>query len=592
MSGKRVEIIGSLVGLVLFTIALLVLRHALRGHHYHDIMLQLRSIPSPRIAAALLFTLLSYFALTLYDMLALRYIKHPIAYPKVAFTSFVTYSMSHNLGFSLFTGGSIRLRLYSAWGLSTLEISYLMTFGVITFWLGYLTSGAATFLLRPLAIPPQITLPFESTFPIGLVFLTILGFYFVWVLYIKRPVNIRGWKFEIPSSWITGSQVGVGVFDWLMASMALYLLLPADAGFTYDRVLGIYLLSQIAGLASNVPGGLGVFETVFILLAGSQAPADALVGSLLAYRLVYYLIPLFTAAISLAVYEFIRRKEEIRQLAVGVTRWVPGFMPYVLSVTVFLSGVILLISGSTPPVPIRMVWLERILPLPVIEISHFFGSILGLWLLILARGLQRRIDAAYHLSLLLLASGIVASLLKGVDYEEAGILAVMMLALLPSKSYFYRKSSLLTKSLSPTWIAAILVAVVATVWLAVFSFKHVLYRHELWWQFSFAGDAPRSIRAAAGGTGGRIGGGTFSITAPRDSPAEASQERGPRQNSANCVLVWEYRGPSGVIGRQGAVIQPEWQGLLNVWDYGAKLGGSGGPGRAEGRMERIDLAIP
>jgi phosphatidylglycerol lysyltransferase len=169
-----------------------------------------------------------------------------------------------------------------------------------------------------------------------------------------------------------------------------------------------------------------------------------------------------------------------------------------LAVTTFLSGVVLLFSGATPAVPQRMLWLERFLPLPVIEISHFTGSILGIGLLLLARGLQRRIDAAYLLSVILLSGGILVSLLKGFDYEEAIILGVMLAILLPARPYFYRRSSLLGRSLSPAWSAAVLIIIVSSAWLVFFSYKHTDYARELWWQFSLQGDAPRSLRALAG----------------------------------------------------------------------------------------------
>jgi phosphatidylglycerol lysyltransferase len=499
MNRKIAEILGSLIGLVLFCAALWVLHHVLQNHHYHEIVAELRAIPFHRLALALMFTLFSYGALSCYDMLALRYIKHAIAYPRVAFTSFITYAVGHNLGFSLFTGGSIRYRLYTAWGLSTLEITSLITFGVITFWLGYLSAGATVFILRPLSIPTQITLPFGTTLPIGILFLLVLAAYFAWDVFIRKDIKIRGWHFAPPPIGITLSQVLIGFFDWVVASAALFILLPAATGLSYDRVLGIFLLSQIAGLASNVPGGLGVFESVFLLLAGPVASPPAVVGALLAFRIIYYLIPLSIAAISLASYEFVRRREQLKRLAKGVGRWVPIFAPQILSFTTFLSGVVLLFSGATPAVPERMIWLQKFFPLPVIEISHFLGSILGLGLILLARGLQRRVDAAYVFSGALLIGGIIVSLLKGFDYEEAIILSIMLLALLPSRQYFYRKSSLLGRTFSPVWIAAVMVVIISSLWLALFSYKHLNFSHQLWWQFSFeGGDAPRSLRAMAG----------------------------------------------------------------------------------------------
>jgi phosphatidylglycerol lysyltransferase len=165
-----------------------------------------------------------------------------------------------------------------------------------------------------------------------------------------------------------------------------------------------------------------------------------------------------------------------------------------------LSGAVLLISGATPTVPDRLDWLELLVPLPLLEASHFVGSLAGIGLLLLARGLQRRLDIAWWLTALLLIIGIVASLLKGVDYEEALILGVLLAGLLPARAVFYRKSTLLDEPFTAGWVVTIAVVLLSTFWLGLFSYKHVDYAHELWWQFSFddTGDASRFLRAMVG----------------------------------------------------------------------------------------------
>jgi phosphatidylglycerol lysyltransferase len=155
-------------------------------------------------------------------------------------------------------------------------------------------------------------------------------------------------------------------------------------------------------------------------------------------------------------------------------------------------------SGATPAVHSRLAWLKEILPLPILEISHFLGSLAGVGLVLLARGLQQRLDAAYHLTVALLSAGIVFSLLKGFDYEEATVLAVMLAALLPCRRHFYRKASLINERFTLRWIAAIILVLLGSVWLGIFSHKHIEYAHDLWWQFAFAEDAPRLLRASVG----------------------------------------------------------------------------------------------
>ena len=178
--------------------------------------------------------------------------------------------------------------------------------------------------------------------------------------------------------------------------------------------------------------------------------------------------------------------------------WVPALVPHVLSITTFVGGVILLFSGATPELRGRVAVILRFLPLPVIEISHFLGSLAGMGLLLLARGLQQRLDAAYILTAALLTFGIVLSLLKGFDYEEAVALLVMLGALLPCRRYFYRKASLFSQPLTLAWVEAVLLVLLGSVWLGLFSYKHVQYSGELWWRFALSGDASRFLRATVG----------------------------------------------------------------------------------------------
>jgi phosphatidylglycerol lysyltransferase len=159
---------------------------------------------------------------------------------------------------------------------------------------------------------------------------------------------------------------------------------------------------------------------------------------------------------------------------------------------------VLLASGATPAASGRLGLLADVLPLSVVEVSHFVGSVVGAALLVLARGLQRRLDGAWAVTVALLVVGIAASLLKGFDYEEAILLALVLAALLPCRRQFSRRASLLDEPFSVEWVAAILLVVVGIGWLLLFSYKHVEYSRDLWWQFELSGEAPRSLRASVG----------------------------------------------------------------------------------------------
>ncbi len=513
---ERLRHLAPLAGVVLFGLALWALHHALRNVRYHDIVLALRELPRSRVGLALLTTAFGYGALTLYDTLACRYVGHPLPYRQTAFASFVGYAFSHTLGVPLVSGGAIRLRLYSAWGLSAAEVGGILAFNGLTFWLGFAALGGSVLLVRPPRIPPELGLPVHSLRGVGAVLLLLVIVYVALGVIRKTPITVGGRAFPVPSPRIVGPQLVVAVLDWTAASLTLWALLPTSTHLPLPTAIGAFILAQTAGLASHLPGGLGVFETAIVLLVCPPLDAHEVAGSLIAFRAVYYLLPLILAALALGAYELSRRQPVFRRVALLVEDWGSAVVPQVLSLAAFASGGILLLSGAAPAVPSRIARLGQVVPVPLLELSHFLGSLAGIGLLVLARDLQRRIDAAWLLTTVLLGSGTVLALLKGLDWEVALILAVTLAAFLPCRPEFYRRTALLGERLSPGWTAAVLLVVGGTVWLLVFAHRHVEYAHELWWQFELAPSAPRSLRATTGAVVAGIAVGVWMLRRPVD----------------------------------------------------------------------------
>ncbi|MHB8839620.1 MAG: bifunctional lysylphosphatidylglycerol flippase/synthetase MprF [Gemmatimonadaceae bacterium] len=491
---------GVLAGALIFCLALWTLHHELATLHYRDIRLAVRAVPNVQLLLGLAFTALGYAALVSYDWLAVRYIQHPLATRRVAFVGFVAYALSQSLGFPMLLGGSLRYRFYSAWGLSSADIALTVGFNAVTFWLGVLSVGGAVLLIDPHAAPELLGLPVASLATIGALLLVLVAGYLVASAVRRAPLRALGWEFALPRPPLSFAQVFVSSLDWVAAGAVLFVLLPKDHPVPFGAFLSAFLLAQVVGLASHVPGGIGIFESVIVLLMKDEIPAAGLVGALLAYRVVYYLVPLGSALALLAANELARARHGIARAAQVAGRLVPGVVPSMLAVTTFMSGTILLFSGATPGVHSRLRLLADVFPLAVIEFSHFTSSLAGVALLLLAWGLQRRLDAAWWLSSAVLVVGIVASLLKGGDFEEATFLALTLIALLPARRHFYRRASMTSDVFSPGWAAAISLAVGATFWLGLFAFKHVDYSGDLWWQFAVRGDAPRFLRASVGVT--------------------------------------------------------------------------------------------
>ncbi|HKW46466.1 MAG TPA: bifunctional lysylphosphatidylglycerol flippase/synthetase MprF [Gemmatimonadaceae bacterium] len=210
----------------------------------------------------------------------------------------------------------------------------------------------------------------------------------------------------------------------------------------------------------------------------------------------HYLPISIIAALIIAAMIYWQLREPVDRLVRLGGTMAAAVVPRMLAITTFLAGTILLFSGATPPIGHRLYWVNRFLPLPVVEAAHFFGSIAGVGLLLLARGIQRRLDAAYHLTVALLAVAMVFTLLKGFDYEEAIFLSVMLAVLVPNRRYFYRKASIIEERFTPTWIAAIGLIVLASIVLGYVSYHGI--PGEMFWEFELDQTAPRFLRATVG----------------------------------------------------------------------------------------------
>lgn len=492
---KQGHVIRNILTLVLVVIALWLLRHEFQSINAAEVAASFRSLPWWAILAALFFTACNYSVLIGYDWLGARLVKHPLSFRQVTVASLLYYAFSNSLG-TLFAGTPVRVRLYSSWGMSSQEIVRMIFFISAAFWMGLFTLGGTLFLLTPFDIPSRFNLPLASSRPLGMGLLAFSAAFFAACLFRQRPMRLLGVNFQPPSISIALAQVLVASADLLFAAAALYVLLPGDINIQFLPFTAIYVLAVFVAMVSHVPGGLGVLELVLVTMLPHST--HGIVAPLLVFRVVYYLLPLFLAVASVAIATFYSNAKKASEIAETTVQWTRIVSPRIITGAVFIAGLLLLISGSLPPAEGRQHILRRAMPLPVVELSHFLGSIVGALLLILARALQRRIDAAWGITIALLAVGAIVSLAKGFDYEEAIILAVLLLAMLPCRRHFYRRGSLLRPSLTVGWISAIAISLGFLIGIVSFAYRHVEYSSDLWWEFAYRGDAPRSMRALLG----------------------------------------------------------------------------------------------
>ncbi|MFZ0501598.1 MAG: bifunctional lysylphosphatidylglycerol flippase/synthetase MprF [Steroidobacteraceae bacterium] len=487
--------IGPLAALLVFGAVAYVLHGELARLHFDRVFAHLESIPRRRVLAALGLTAISYWVLSGYDVLALRYLRKRLRYGQILFTSFIACSFGHTLGFAAFTGGAIRFRLYASAGVTAVEVATIAAFASLSIGIGLATLSGISLFLSPAQSAAVLHLGHSLTFLVGALLLTAVVSYALWASLSRSVLEIRGWALRVPGPTIGLPQVGLSVIDLSLAGSVLFWLLPSTAHIGFIPFIGAYAIAVIAGIVSHVPGGIGVFETVMLLILRG-VPAESLLGSLLAYRAIYFLVPLLFGAILFVYKELSATRAHLARARERAAMYVAPVAPQIAGALTFLAGTVLLVSGATPAINSRLALVHRFIPLAVLEVANLAASVIGLGLLVLARALFRRVRAAYSISVSLLACGIAASLLKGLRYEEAIVLALVLAVLTLGRRAFYRPTAILDERFSPAWVASIAGVIILSIWIGILAYRNVPYSKELWWTFALHANAPRMLRAS------------------------------------------------------------------------------------------------
>ncbi|MGH8263138.1 MAG: bifunctional lysylphosphatidylglycerol flippase/synthetase MprF [Steroidobacteraceae bacterium] len=487
--------LGPIASFVVLTLALVALTRLTHSLRWRDILNQFYAIPWPTLLLSGALAATSYFILTIVEMLAVRNAGRSLGYVRTALTAFVAYAIGHNVGLAALSGGAVRYRSYSLLGLSASEIAQVIAFSTLTFALGAGTLLGVTLIGTASRSAVILHLDESVVLALGVLILAAVAAYVALTIARKAPFEIRGWQVKLPAPGTTVAQLLLSVLDLTVVSGALFVLLPEQSHLQYPGFLAIYLIGMVAGLISTVPGGLGVFETVLLVLT-PDVTAHSMIGALLAFRFIYYVMPFLCAVTAMVGHEAWRHRTSVIHAGVATRRWLASVTPHGIALMAFAGGVVLLFSGATSALDVRLQVLRDFVPLPILELSHLVGSAAGVGLLILARGLSLRLDGAWHVTLWLLVTGICASLLKGLDYEEAIVLSVMLLALVSARAKFHRRASFLEERFTAGWIASVIVAITTSVWLAIIAHRRVAYNSDLWWRFAFDANAPRVLRAS------------------------------------------------------------------------------------------------
>jgi phosphatidylglycerol lysyltransferase len=531
------------------------LRGLLREVSYAEVVQQIATQSATDLMLAGLATALSYLVLTGYDFSALRYAGATVRRSTVLLTSFIAYALGNTVGLGVLTGGAVRMRLYTAAGVDAGRVAQAAAFNAGAFVIGMTAFGAAGLLWGAPDVAALVRVPSWLLRGVAVVLLLAVAA-LIAAAARNKEIRVLKWQVRLPPPGLAIRQLLISALDLTASAAALWFLLP-------DNIVGLpaffawYAMAVALGLLSHVPGGLGVFEAVILLACGGRAPPEQIIGALVLYRIVYYLLPLIVAATLLAGYEL--------RSGVGapIGRAAVAVSPLLLATLTFIAGAWLLVSGVTPLSGTATDLLELHVPLPLVEASHFIGSVAGFAMLVVARGLLHRLDAAWWAAFLLLAS----------------------------RRQFERRSALFSQALGLAWTLSIAWVVAAAVLILFFAYREVAYDRELWWVFEFDANAPRGLRAMMGVMLAGLGVAMWQLLRPSPGlPALPTAEELDRTDAivsaqpnadANLVLMGDKHllfSSSGkafiMFGRQGrswiSLFDPvgprtEWQEL--IWRF-------------------------
>jgi phosphatidylglycerol lysyltransferase len=378
-------------------------------------------------------------------------------------------------------------------GLTAGEVAETSGFVIVTFTIGLLAVFPLIALLDPSSLD-IIGISQPGGIAIGMLGSVLMAGYIGLGWWLHRPIRLFGYPLHLPQPRTAVAQIALSVADLSLVAAVLHACLPHASAVGYPHLLAVFVLAFVAGLISHVPGGLGVFDAVVLVGLSARLPADQILAGLLAFRVVYHLVPLVSAGVLFGAVEVVAARRRFAQALENLSIWVSAIGPTVVAGCAFMGGVMLLFSNAMPVSNARLRVVETVLPLSVIETSHLIGSIAGVLLLLLAYGLQERLRWAWAISALVLCVGAVSLILKGLAWEEAIALGLLLLALLPARREYRVSRPSFPQEYAVGWLVAIGVVLATAFWLGLFSYKQL--DDAEWWRFTLYDNASRFLRAS------------------------------------------------------------------------------------------------
>jgi phosphatidylglycerol lysyltransferase len=489
------RILSPLLAIGIGLLLIVVFQHLSETVDYRSVIRRLRHMSALEWAASLGATGLSYLALVGRDAVGLRYVDARVPRTPLWIGAIAGSALGNATGFGALTGGAVRARVYGAAGVTPAQVGRMTVFSSGTLTVALVSIAALGMVCDPHPLAAMLRVAPVALIALGAVLLALIAALVAFCGRAARPVRTRfRWlAFDVPARRDFVAELAFSALDVIAASLTLWALLPA-APVGFSSFVTVYAAALLIGMIGHTPGGIGVFEAAMVFTLGRTVPAQAMVAALIAYRAIYFGVPLVLSAGLLAGFEgrAIRRSAVTRQ-AVRVSQLAPLF----LGLVTFAVGGMLVISSATPAFWHRIAILRNVVPLWVLEGSQMLSAVLGVALLFVARGLLRRLDAAWWMAFAITAASFALSFAKGLAFVEAGVLGALLVLLFATRRRFNRHSSLFAERFTAGWFASVAMVLMLAVWVLYFAFRDVPYTQDLWSHFAFDERASRALRATS-----------------------------------------------------------------------------------------------
>lgn len=503
----------AIVAIIIFTMAAKSLYHMAHTIDMAQIRAVITGMPIATLLMAVGVTVAAYLLLSVYDLIAARYLGIKLSYPRILNTSFTAFSLGHTLGVAMLSAGAVRFRYYGLAGVKNEQIANIILLISLAFSYGTMTVIGISLVVNPHMLSQLLThVPWLSALSplwfrvIGTVILAIILASYIFAGKLGREFSVKQWRLRLPPAFILIKLSVVAVIDIGLVVYLIHVLLPSTVQVSYLETYSAFVQAMTVGIISHVPGGLGVFELTMVASL-PQVDKATLLSVLLLYRILYYLCPFALGVLSFFLHEAYLRSKVVTQetLTQGTAtqettarkRLLPKvWIPQLLGLMTSGLGVSMLVLSILPPNKDRELLLQEFFPVSVLETSYLLNTLMGFLLMILARGLYQRLNGAWHITMWLLGLSVATLLFKGLELEIVVICSVVFALLYFYRGYFNRQSTLMSLRLNTQSLVLFSIFFISLFWIGMFVFRHEAYTPDLWWQVS-GDEGARFLRSFA-----------------------------------------------------------------------------------------------